>query len=76
MILTVRKSLEHFTKKIRKTNQKEFSVEKVVKKKDHKLYVKWKGSGNSFASWVDKKIWLYETSYYSEPYTYIKNKKN
>ena len=25
------------------TNQKEFRIEKVIKRKDDKLYVKWKG---------------------------------
>ena len=26
-----------------------------IKKKDDKLYVKWKGHGNSTNSWIDKK---------------------
>ena len=30
-------------------------IEKVIKKKGDKLYVKWKGYDNSFNSWVDKK---------------------
>ena len=30
-------------------------MEKVIKKKGHKLYVKWKGYDNSFNSWIDKK---------------------
>ena len=37
------------------TNQKEFRIEKVIKKKGNKLYVKWKGYDNSFNSWIDKK---------------------
>ena len=37
------------------TSQKEFRVEKVIKKKGDKLYVKWKGYDNSFNSWIDKK---------------------
>ena len=37
------------------TSQKEFRIEKVLKKKGDKLYVKWKGYDNSFNSWVDKK---------------------
>ena len=37
------------------TNQKEFIVEKVVKRKDNKLYVKWKGYRCYFNSWIDKK---------------------
>ena len=42
-------------KKLQKRNQKEFRVEKVIKKKGDKLYVKWKGYDNSFNSWIDKK---------------------
>ena len=37
------------------TSQKEFRMEKVLKKKGDKLYVKWKGYNNSFNSWIDKK---------------------
>ena len=37
------------------TNQQEFRIEKVLKKKSGKLYVKWKGYDNSFNNWVDKK---------------------
>ena len=40
----------------KKTNQKEFRIEKVIKKKgDKQLYVKWKGYDNSLNSWIDKK---------------------
>ena len=47
MILMVKKLLEHFMKKnCKKTNQKEFRIEKVIKKKRNKLYVKWKGYDN------------------------------
>ena len=36
--------LEVFMKKeFQKTNQEEFRIEKVIKRKDDKLYVKWKG---------------------------------
>ena len=38
-----------------KTNQKEFRIEKVLKKKGDKLYVKWKGYDNSINSWIHKK---------------------
>ena len=38
-----------------KTNQKEFRIEKVIKRKDDKLYVKSKGYSNLFKSWIDKK---------------------
>ena len=33
---------------ITKTKQKEFRIEKVIKRKGDKLYVKWKGYDNSF----------------------------
>ena len=52
----VKKLLEHFLKKnYKSTNQQEFKIEKVIKKKGDKLYVKWKGYDNSFNSWIDKK---------------------
>ena len=38
-------------KGLQKTNQEKFWIEKVFKRKDDKLYVKWKGYGNSFNSW-------------------------
>ena len=37
-----------YKKELQKTNQKEFRIEKVPKKKSDKLYVKWKGYDNSF----------------------------
>ena len=42
-------------KGLQKTNQEEFRIEKVIRRKGHKLYVKWKGYDNSFNSWIDKK---------------------
>ena len=44
-----------YEKELQKTNQKEFRIEKVIKRKRNKLYVKWKGYNNSFNSWIDKK---------------------
>ena len=44
-----------YEKELQKTNQKEFRIEKVIKRKVKKLYVKWKGYNNSFNSWIDKK---------------------
>ena len=44
-----------YEKEVQKTNQQEFRIEKVIKKKDDKLYFKWKGYGSSFNSWIDKK---------------------
>ena len=42
-------------KELQKTNQKEFRIEKVIKRKGEKLYNKWKSYHNSFNSWIDKK---------------------
>ena len=47
-----------YENELQKTNQKEFRIvriERVLKKKGDKLYVKWKGYDNSFNSWIDKK---------------------
>ena len=44
-----------YEKELQKTDQKEFRIEKVIKRKGDKLYVKWKGYDNSFNSWIDKK---------------------
>ena len=35
-----------YEKELQKTNQEEFRIEKVIKKKGNKLYVKWKGYDN------------------------------
>ena len=56
VILTVKKLLERFVKKnSKKTNQKEFRAEKVIKRKGDKLHAKWKSYNSSFDSWIDKK---------------------
>ena len=44
-----------YEKELRKTNQKEFRTDKVIKRKGGKFYVKWKGYDSSFNSWIDKK---------------------
>ena len=44
-----------YEKELQKTNQKEFRIEKILKRKGDKLYVKWKGYDNSFNSWINKK---------------------
>ena len=43
-----------YEKELQKTNQEEFRIEKVVKRKGDKIYVKWTGYDNSFNSWIDK----------------------
>ena len=42
-----------YENELQKTNQKEFSIKKVLKKKGDKLYVKWKSYDNSFNTWID-----------------------
>ena len=39
-----------YENELQKTNQKEFRIEKIIKKKGNKLYVKWKRYDNSFNS--------------------------
>ena len=56
MILMVKKLLVLFYEnELQKTDQKKFRIEKVLKEKGDKLYVKWKGYDNSFNIWIDKK---------------------
>ena len=44
-----------YEKELQKTNQEEFRIEKVIKRKGDKIYVTWKGYDNSFNSRIDKK---------------------
>ena len=44
-----------YEKELQNTNQKEFKIEKVITRKEDKLYVKWKGYNNSLNSWINKK---------------------
>ena len=44
-----------YEKELQKANQNEYRVEKVLKRKSDKFYIKWKGYDNSFNSWIDKK---------------------
>ena len=68
VILKVKKLLKRFTKKnFKKTNQKDFRVEKVIKRKSDKPYVKWKGYDSSFNSWIDKKDIAPIIVYFPEP---------
>ena len=56
-----------YEKELQKTNQKEFMVEKVTKRKGDKLYVKWKGYDSSFNSWIDKRDIVWMSEYFPEP---------
>ena len=42
-------------KKNCKKTQKEFRIEKVIKRKGDKLYIKWKRYNNLFNTWIYKK---------------------
>ena len=44
-----------YEKELQKIDQKEFRIEKLIRKKSDKLYVKWKGYDSSFNSWIDQK---------------------
>ena len=44
-----------YEKELQRTNQEEFRIEKVIKIKGDKLYVKWKCCDSSFNSWIHKK---------------------
>ena len=43
-----------YEKELQNTSQEKFRIEKVIKRKVDKLYVKRKGYDNSFNSWIDK----------------------
>ena len=44
-----------YEKELQKTNQQTFRIEKVIKRKGNKLYIKWKRYDNSFNSWINQK---------------------
>ena len=44
-----------YEKELQKTNQEKFRIEKVLKRKGDKLYVRWKGYHNSFNSCINEK---------------------
>ena len=52
-----------FKNELQKANQKEFRIEKVIKRKGDKLYVESKGYDNSLNSWIDKTIGLDLSNY-------------
>ena len=41
-----------YNKELRKTNEKVFRVKTVTKRKDGRLYIKWKDYDNSFSWWI------------------------
>ena len=42
-----------YEEEMQKTNQEKFRIEKGIKGKNKKLYVKWKGYNIFFNNWVD-----------------------
>ena len=44
-----------YEQELQKTRQNVFRVEKVLKRKDDRLFVKWKSYSDKFNSWIDKK---------------------
>ena len=44
-----------YEKELQKTSQGKFRIEKVLKRKDDKLYVIWKWYDSRFNSWINKK---------------------
>ena len=70
MLLVILKETELW-----KTNKKEFRAEKVIKRKNHKLYVKWKGYNNYFNSWTDKRDVLYMSEYFQKSKSVGQNMK-
>ena len=57
-----------YEKELQKTNHKELTIEKRIKIKENKLYVKQKGYNNSFNSWIDKKDLVKMSQYFPKPY--------
>ena len=43
-----------YKKELQKTNQQEFRIEKVIKRKGDRLYVKWKGYSHLIAGFIKK----------------------
>ena len=44
-----------YVTELQKTSLEKFKIEKLLKRKGDKLYVKWKGYNNSFNSWINEK---------------------
>ena len=44
-----------YEKELQKASHEKFQIEKVLKRKGDKLYVKWKGYDSHFNSWINKK---------------------
>ena len=68
MIIMKKKLLERFTKTNCKRQVKNIlELEKVIKRKGDKFYVKLKGYNNSFNGWIDKKGIIQLSKYFPKP---------
>lgn len=59
------KLVKKYEKMLQKKSQRELRIEKIIKKKGKRLYVKWKGYDNSFNDWIN--ISMRMCQYFSEP---------
>ena len=46
-----------YEKELQKANQEKIRIEKVIKRKGNKVYVKWKGYDNYLIAGLIKKMW-------------------
>ena len=44
-----------YQEELQKTNLILYVIEKIIRTKNDRLFVKWRGYNNSFNSWIDKK---------------------
>ena len=56
-----------YENELQKRNQKEFRIEKGMKRKGDKLYVKWNGYNNLLQNWIDKEDIIKMREYFLKP---------
>ena len=44
-----------YQEELQKTNLTLYVIEKIIKTRNDKVYVKWRGYSNNFNSWINKK---------------------
>ena len=45
-----------YKKELQKISKKEFRIDKAIRRKVDRLYLKWKGCEDSFSSWINMDI--------------------
>ena len=61
-----------YEKELQGTSQKEFRIEKLIRWKGDKLYVKWKGYDNLFNNWNNMKDVIVKLSqYFPKPHKHF-----